>query len=200
MVTAGARVGCRCGHPAHAGAARHRSDAVGSEGCHARSPSGAASCPYVFDQWDDLLLSGAFAPREVLLRGLTFEQVGARPAGAPHSIYQELWHVTRVLEMSLAHGRVALESWPHAEHFPASPAPAGEAEWHGLVAAFLAASRRAVELSHEPGWLDAFEPGYAELGLRWRDGLGFLAVHTAYHLGRVVLLRQLLGTWPPPRS
>jgi hypothetical protein len=25
-----------------------------------------------------------------------------------------------------------------------------------------------------------------------------LAAHNAYHLGRIVLLRQLLGAWPPP--
>ena len=30
-----------------------------------------------------------------------------------------------------------------------------------------------------------------------RDAAEFLAVHSAYHLGRVVLLRQLLGAWPP---
>ncbi len=36
----------------------------------------------MFDQFDDLFLSGVFAPRQVLLRGLTLEQVGARPTGA----------------------------------------------------------------------------------------------------------------------
>lgn len=154
----------------------------------------------MFDQWDDLLLSGAFAPREVLLRGLSLEQLSARPCGATHSIYQELWHVAEVLRRSLDHGRVALESWPLAEHFPASPSPADEDEWRELVTSFLAASRRAVSLSHEQGWLETHEPGYEELDLRWRDGLEFLAVHTAYHLGRVVLLRQLLGAWPPPRD
>jgi hypothetical protein len=25
-----------------------------------------------------------------------------------------------------------------------------------------------------------------------------LAAHNAYHFGRIVLLRQLLETWPPP--
>ena len=31
-----------------------------------------------------------------------------------------------------------------------------------------------------------------------REQLESLAAHNAYHLGRVVLLRQLLGIWPPP--
>lgn len=153
----------------------------------------------MFDQFDDLFLSGVFAPREVLLRGLTLEQVSVRPAGASHSIYQELWHVTTVIEMSLERGRVSLESWPHAEHFPEATAPASAAEWDTLMGRFLDASRRAVLLSQEPGRLASADPGYEEHGMTWRDALEFLAVHSAYHLGRIVLLRQLLGAWPPAR-
>lgn len=36
--------------------------------------------------------------------------------------------------------------------------------------------------------------------MTWRDALEFLAVHSAYHLGKIVLLRQLIGAWPPPRA
>jgi hypothetical protein len=31
-----------------------------------------------------------------------------------------------------------------------------------------------------------------------REQLESLAAHNAYHLGRVVLLRQLQNNWPPP--
>jgi hypothetical protein len=31
-----------------------------------------------------------------------------------------------------------------------------------------------------------------------REQLENLAAHNAYHLGRVVLLRQLHNAWPPP--
>jgi uncharacterized damage-inducible protein DinB len=31
-----------------------------------------------------------------------------------------------------------------------------------------------------------------------RDALTHMANHNAHHLGQVILLRQLLGTWPPP--
>ena len=31
-----------------------------------------------------------------------------------------------------------------------------------------------------------------------RDALVHVANHNAHHLGQVILLRQLLGTWPPP--
>jgi hypothetical protein len=31
-----------------------------------------------------------------------------------------------------------------------------------------------------------------------REQLESLTAHNGYHLGRIVLLRQLLGIWPPP--
>lgn len=151
----------------------------------------------MFDQFDDLFLSGVFAPRAVLLRSLTLEQVGSRPPGAPHSIYQELWHANAVLRQSLDSGRVVLESWPHAEHFPTDPRPADQDVWDELVRSYLAACSEAAERSQVSGWLETPDPGYEEHGLTWRDSLEFLAVHSAYHLGRIVLLRQLLGAWPP---
>ncbi len=155
----------------------------------------------MFDQWDDLLLSGGFAPRAVLLRALTLEQVSAVPEGAPHSIYQELWHLTKVLRMSLDDGRVVLNEWPWEEHFPAQPQPKDHDEWKALVAQYLEAANEAVARSAEPGFLESPDPGFFdEYGLRWRDALEFLAVHSAYHFGRIVLLRQLLDTWPPPKE
>ena len=31
-----------------------------------------------------------------------------------------------------------------------------------------------------------------------RDALGHVANHNAHHIGQVILLRQLMGLWPPP--
>jgi uncharacterized damage-inducible protein DinB len=154
----------------------------------------------MWDQFDDLFLSGVFAPREALLRGLTLEQVGKVPAGAPHSIYQELWHANSVVRKSLDGGRIVLESWPLVEHFPPGPEPASQSEWDDLVTSYLTATTEAVERARQPGWLNTPDPGYEEHDMTWRDALEFLAVHSAYHLGRIVLLRQLLGLWPPPRE
>ena len=42
--------------------------------------------------WGHLFLTGEFPARADLLSGLTLEQVTLRPAGASHSIYEELWH------------------------------------------------------------------------------------------------------------
>jgi uncharacterized damage-inducible protein DinB len=144
------------------------------------------------NDWDDLLLTGGFAPRASIFAGLTLEQVQERPNDVPHSIYQELWHAAMVLKISLQEGRVALERWPYAEHFPSSPAPANQQEWDELVAMFLTYSKRAVTLAEDTNWLNAQEPEY---GSTWRDALEFLAVHTAYHMGKVVCLRQVMKIW-----
>src|SRR5690606_947694 len=154
---------------------------------------------YVFDQWDDLFLSGGFAPRHVLLRSIDVKLAGARPEGAPHSIYQELWHATSVLRIFLEEGRMSLGNWPWEEHFPDDPSPSDDTEWQDLAASFLELSQRAVNMAKDEQWLDSFEPGFEDEGLRWRDGLEFLAIHTAYHLGKIVLLRQLQGAWPPAK-
>jgi uncharacterized damage-inducible protein DinB len=118
--------------------------------------------------------------------------VSERPNNVPHSIYQELWHAATALKMSLEEGRVALERWPYAEHFPLSSSPAHQQEWDELVAMFLAYSKRAVDQSKNEHWLNAQEPEY---GSTWRDGLEFLAVHTAYHMGKVICLRQVMNIW-----
>jgi uncharacterized damage-inducible protein DinB len=145
------------------------------------------------NDWDDLLLTGGFARRETIFAGLTLEQVAERPNGVPHSIYQELWHTSTVLKISLEEGRAALERWPYAQHFPLSAAPANQQEWDELVAMFLMNSKRAVTLAKDEVWLNAREPEYSST---WRDGLEFLAVHTAYHMGKVVCLRQVMNIWP----
>ncbi|PNY81736.1 hypothetical protein CVO96_10425 [Deinococcus koreensis] len=99
-----------------------------------------------------------------------------------------------VLKISLDEGRSALERWPYAQHFPESAAPADQQDWDDLVSMFLTYSRQAVTRAKDERWLSSPEPGYPHS--TWRDGLEFLAVHTAYHLGKVVCLRQIMKNWP----
>ena len=147
--------------------------------------------------WEQLFLTGEFAPREYIFGGLTLEQVGARPAGAPHSIYEELWHAAEWQRLTLDRDEAALERWERREQFPPRPAPENEAAWRELAGSFLADSVRAVRLSQNEVWLEADETE-ALPGFTWRNALEHLAVHNAYHMGKIVLLRQLLGIWSPP--
>ena len=144
--------------------------------------------------WEHLFLTGEFAPRDHILKGLTPEQVGTRPDGAPHSIYEELWHAAEWQRIVLDRDEAAFERFDQGGQFPPNPAPEDEAAWQSLVDSFLTYSERAVNLAQDEAWLESPETEHNT----WRVGLESLAVHSAYHMGKIVLLRQLLGCWSPP--
>lgn len=135
---------------------------------------------------EHLFLVGEFPQRTRLLSGLTLEQVTLCPDGATHSIYEELWHVVAYQESIIGAGD------PDGERFP-SAAPEHEHQWHDLVRKFLEGARVAAALGQEPERL-AVE---LEPGLTLADELNCVAIHNAYHLGKIVALRQRIGAWPP---
>jgi uncharacterized damage-inducible protein DinB len=139
---------------------------------------------------EHLFLFGEFAERAYLLSGLTLEQVTARPEGAPHSIYDELWHLVGYQQSIIAPGGA-----PPDDLYPASP-PENEDQWHQLVQLFLTGARAAADLGQVPARLAA----EVEPGLTLADELNSVAVHNAYHFGKIVALRQRIGAWPPQTS
>lgn len=148
------------------------------------------------NQWRHLLLSGEFHEREALLSGLTLEQVTRRPPGASHSIYQELWHAATWQRIVVARDRAAADAVLNGgEKFPGTP-PTSEQEWLDLVALFLQSARDAVARAESPEWLALeFDPG-----VTMAEELQALAVHNAYHFGKIVALRLAMGAWPPPAA
>ncbi len=138
---------------------------------------------------EHLFLVGEFPARAHLLSGLTLEQVSLRPDGASHSIYEELWHVVGYQQSIIAPGE---PSDPAGDRYP-SAAPEQEHQWHDLVRVFLEGARAAAALGTAPERL-ALE---VEPGVTMADELNSVAVHNAYHLGKIVALRQRIGAWPP---
>ena len=136
---------------------------------------------------EHLFLVGEFPARARLLSGLTLEQATLCPDGASHSIYEELWHVVAYQQSIIASGDPAGDRYPSA-------APEHEHQWHDLVRVFLDGARAAAALGHTPDRL-ALE---VEPGVTLSDELSSVAVHNAYHLGKIVALRQRIGAWPPP--
>ena len=135
---------------------------------------------------EHLFLVGEFPERTHLLSGLTLEQVTLCPNGASHSIYEELWHVVAYQQSILEPGN------PAGERFP-SAAPEHERQWHDLVQKFLDGARAAAALGQTPERLaQEVEPG-----LTLADELNSVAIHNAYHLGKIVAMRQRIGAWPP---
>ncbi|CAN5740325.1 hypothetical protein BH24DEI2_BH24DEI2_13470 [soil metagenome] len=75
--------------------------------------------------WKQLFLTIEFAPRAHILNGLTLEQVSTRPAGAPHSIYEELWHAAEWQRLVLEQDEAAYARWEQGREgiFPLSLHP-----------------------------------------------------------------------------
>ena len=137
---------------------------------------------------EHLFLVGEFPARAHLLSGLTLEQITLCPDGASHSIYEELWHVVAYQQSIVEPGGQAGEDHPSA-----APAPEHERQWHDLVRVFLDGARAAAAMGQTPERL-ALE---VEPGVTMADELNSVAVHNAYHLGKIVALRQRIGAWPP---
>ena len=135
---------------------------------------------------EHLFLVGEFPERAHLLSGLTLDQVTLRPDGASHSIYDELWHLVGYQQSVIAPGAPTSDVYPIA-------APEDEHQWHDLVRVFLAGARAAAALGQSPARL-AVE---VEPGVTLADELSSVAVHNAYHFGKIVALRQRIGAWPP---
>jgi len=143
--------------------------------------------------WEHLFIDGEFMSRARLLSGLTLEQVSARPRGLPHTIYEELWHTTKWQSIVVQCDEQAAAAWiDGGQDFP-SEAPGNERMWQDLVREFLAGSRKAVELAGSPALMEEVGPNTT-----LAERLESLAVHNAYHLGKIVALRQVLDAWPPP--
>lgn len=139
---------------------------------------------------EHLFLVGEYAERGRLLSGLTLEQVTLRPEGVSHSIYDELWHLVLYQQSILEPGDP-----PPGDLYPTA-APEHESQWHELVKLFMSGARAAVDLEHEPERLAAeVEPGWTLAG-----ELNCVAVHNAYHFGKIVALRMRIGAWPPAPS
>jgi len=138
------------------------------------------------DIWEHLFMTGEFRARADLLSGLTLDQVTLRPDGASHSIYDELWHAAGYQRFVLERGDATGDLYPSA-------APEHEDQWHDLVKGFMDGARAAVALGQAPERL-ALE---VEPGVTMADELHCVAVHNAYHLGKIVALRQRIGAWPP---
>lgn len=143
--------------------------------------------------WRHIFVEGEYMPRERLLSGLGLEHVVARPGGVRHSIYDELWHAAEWQRIVLERDDEAGGMWGEGgDPFPAED-PKRLDQWHELVAKYLRGADRAA------AWGDSLGGSGEELDPGWRvaDVLASLAVHDAYHLGKIVALRQMLGAWPP---
>jgi hypothetical protein len=100
-----------------------------------------------------------------------------------------LWHIVGYQQSIIAGGDPAGDRYPRA-------APEQEQQWHDLVRVFMDGARMAAALGQAPERLTL----EVQPGSTLADELNCVAVHNAYHLGKIVALRQRIGVWPPVLS
>jgi uncharacterized damage-inducible protein DinB len=151
-----------------------------------------------------LIGDSAHTPPAAILEGLTSEAAHRVIAGTPRTIYQELWHIAFWQQITLDWVRGIETAYPvHAsDGFPAPGDEAGE-DWDQLRQRFFSTNKEAAAAACDAGQLEVrvrcpSRPGEPTRVMTVREQLESLGAHNAYHFGRIVLLRQLQGLWPPP--
>jgi uncharacterized damage-inducible protein DinB len=140
----------------------------------------------------------AHADFEKAVAGLAPELRGRRVHGLPHSAWEILEHL-RVAQHDILdfarNPKYEEMKWPD-EYWPASPEPPNAGAWDKSVAAFTRDREAVKQLATDRNIdLDARIPhGTGQTYLR---EVLLVLDHNAYHVGELVLLRRLLGAWPP---
>jgi uncharacterized damage-inducible protein DinB len=149
-----------------------------------------------------LIGDSAAAPPAHILVGVESDLAHRVMAGAPPTIYQELWHITFWQQVTL--------DWVNGVEtpFPAHPSDGfpNESEhesWDLLCQRFFRGNQQAAVVAGDEKKLEQLvrcpsRPGNPVRIMSVREQLESLAAHNAYHFGRIVLLRQLFRAWPPP--
>ncbi|HYL16961.1 MAG TPA: DinB family protein [Terriglobales bacterium] len=137
---------------------------------------------------------GAHVATPSIFAGLDWKVAGNQPAGAPHSIFQLLKHMTYWQDwvVKWLDGKRPPVPKHASGSWPDTPDPVDAEEWKEAVKDFRVTLD---ELGRQSRKTDVF----AMLGKKSRlEMLQTIASHTSYHAGQVVLLRQMLKKWPPP--
>jgi len=145
----------------------------------------------------------AAAPPSLILEDLSQDLAHRSIHSAPHTIFQELWHITFWQQVSLDWVRGLETPFPvhAAAGFPSEDDL--REDWDQLRGRFFQGSDEAASVAHDSTRLDALihcpsRPGNPTRTMTVREQLESLGAHNHYHFGRIVLLRQLAGAWPPP--
>ena len=122
---------------------------------------------------------------------------GQKPEGAPHTPWQLLEHIRiaqwDILEFCRNPKHVSPE-WPSG-YWPKQAAPRRAAEWDRSAKSFRRDLESMVKLVTNPKTDLAAKIGHGSGQTILREAL-LVADHNSYHLGQLVQLRRLLGSWP----
>jgi uncharacterized damage-inducible protein DinB len=139
-----------------------------------------------------------------IVEAIPDELAHRRVVGSPRTIYEELWHIAFWQEITLDWISGIETPYPAkmSDPFPTEEQMAAE-PWDQLRRRFLGGAEKAALVASDPLRLAGSvrcpsRPGCPTRIMSVQDQLLSLAAHNSYHLGRIVLLRQMMDLWPPP--
>ena len=161
----------------------------------------AARCWYdsLVDIREFLVEPIGYIPPARALEGLSPADAERRIPGANHSVAEVVAHMTFWLDWFVR--RCEGEAVPMPARAETGWPPVARGSWPELQRQFFAILERATALSERARLDDPISPPLEFEPIahyRIRHAIVHMASHTAHHLGQVIVLRQLLGTWPPP--
>ena len=143
--------------------------------------------------WEDAHISFGSA-----VTGLPVALRGVQPGGLPYSPWKLLEHlrITQQDILDFCRNPDYTElTWPD-DYWPLSASPGNDAAWHECIRQFRRDRSALQRLSADPqiDLESAIPHGKGQTYLR---ELLLAADHAAYHIGELVVVRRLLGAWPP---
>ena len=136
------------------------------------------------------------------LAGLDAAGAAWKPGTGGNSIWQILNHVhfwtdrylRRFREQPLA------EVGDNASTFAEPAVPAGEAEWKEARARFDLVMNEWTRTIQEAADAKLESPARKESPEAWYTVIANMALHAAHHVGQIVTLRKLQGSWDPSQG
>jgi hypothetical protein len=129
------------------------------------------------------------------------ELCGRVPDGLPYSAWQLVEHI-RIAQHDILdftrNPKYEEMKWPD-DYWPKSPAPPSDGAWDESVRRFRD-DRAALEAIARGPSIDLEAAVPHGSGQTYLREILLVLDHTAYHVGELVVVRRLLGAWPPKRG
>jgi uncharacterized damage-inducible protein DinB len=130
------------------------------------------------------------------VQGLTFKQAGIRVEGAPHTIWELIEHIRigqdDILEFCTNPDYQAID-WPN-DYWPEKSKPENQEQFEASVQAVKEGVDEMCELIRDPQNNLQQPFPYGDGQTLFREAM-LIVDHNAYHIGQIVLVRRLLGSW-----
>jgi len=134
---------------------------------------------------------------DAAIKNIPTDMRGKQAAGLPYSPWQLLEHM-RITQHDILdfcrNPKYVEMKWPD-DYWPKTPEPPSADAWENAVTAFRR-DRDALEQFFADPDLDLFAKIPHGTGQTYLREALLVADHNAYHLGQLVAVRRLLGSWP----